>query len=262
MHFSLTNSGRKSPQALRVDMRAVGTALLAGALLAGIPAGAAQAAAAPAKQEKTTAHKPAHAQKHLRAKPKLEKGKRETEKQVAIAPAAPATPPKPSWPVDEAPTPAAVTWDSHGLQVKASNSSLRQILEAVSTETGAKVEGLDNDQRVFGDYGPAPARDVLLQLLHGSGYNVLMLGDQGEGTPRVIVLSARNEAPGTPNHANSAQNAGEEDQEPEEQPSAPLINRPPEPPMNQPQNLTPQQRFMEMEQREQQMLQQQNRPPQ
>lgn len=259
MQFSLTNPGRKSPQALRVDMRAVGTALLAGALLAGAPAGAAQATTAPAQQEKTAAHKPAPPRKHLRAKTKLEKGRRETEKQVAIAPAAPATPPKPSWPVDEAPTPAAVTWDSHGLQVKASNSSLRQILEAVSTETGAKVEGLGTDQRVFGDYGPGPARDVLLQLLHGSGYNVLMLGDEGAGTPRVIVLSARNEGPATPNRANPTASAAEDEEEPQEQP---VINRPLGVPMNQPPSLTPQQRFMEMEQREQRMLQEQNHPPQ
>jgi hypothetical protein len=29
-------------------------------------------------------------------------------------------------------------------------------------------------------------------LLEGSGYNVLMIGDQGEGTPRQILLSSPN----------------------------------------------------------------------
>jgi len=32
---------------------------------------------------------------------------------------------------------------------------------------------------------------VLSQLLDGSGYNVLMIGDQGQGAPRQIVLTAR-----------------------------------------------------------------------
>jgi hypothetical protein len=63
----------------------------------------------------------------------------------------------------------------------ATNSSLQQILSDVSTATGVKVEGTPGDQRVYGSYGPAPARDVLSQLLDGSGYNVLMIGDQGEG---------------------------------------------------------------------------------
>ena len=33
------------------------------------------------------------------------------------------------------------------------------------------------DQRVFGTYGRGPARDVIAQLLDGSGYDVLMIGD-------------------------------------------------------------------------------------
>ena len=47
------------------------------------------------------------------------------------------------------------------------------------------------DERIFGTYGPGPARDVLSQLLDGSGYNVLMVGDRGAGTPRRIVLTIR-----------------------------------------------------------------------
>jgi len=40
----------------------------------------------------------------------------------------------------------------------------------------------------------APARDVLSELLDGSGYNVLMIGDQGQGTPRTLVLTAKGSA--------------------------------------------------------------------
>jgi hypothetical protein len=82
-----------------------------------------------------------------------------------------------------------VVFDSRGLLIVASNSSLTQILKDVSTDTGAKVEGMGADERIFGTYGPGPARDVLSELLDGSGYNVLMVGDRGQGTPRRIVLT-------------------------------------------------------------------------
>ena len=116
-------------------------------------------------------------------------------------PPAPVAPPPPNWPANDLPGAASVVFDSHGLLVVASNSSLAQILKEVSLETGVKVEGMDADQRIFGTYGPGPARDVISQLLDGSGYDVLMIGDRGEGTPRRIVLTARS--------GSAAQNHGE-----------------------------------------------------
>jgi hypothetical protein len=124
---------------------------------------------------------------------------------------------QPNWPVNDKPAPASVTWDSQGLSINAANSSLQQILNDVSTATGAKIEGLNSDERVFGAYGPGQARDVLSQLLHGSGYNVLLIGDQGQGTPREIVLSARQSSPQTPT-ANNPNNNPEEDTDADEQP--------------------------------------------
>lgn len=106
-------------------------------------------------------------------------------------PMAPVAPPPPNWPANDLPGAASVVFDSRGLLVVASNSSLAQILKEVSLETGVKVEGMDADQRIFGTYGPGPARDVILQLLDGSGYDVLMIGDRGEGTPRRITLTSR-----------------------------------------------------------------------
>jgi hypothetical protein len=87
----------------------------------------------------------------------------------------------------------------------------------VATATGAKVEGFDADQRIFGVYGPGQARDVLGQLLQGSGYNVLMVGDQGQGTPRVIVLSSRHA--GTTVQAANAAPDSDEDADTDEQPA-------------------------------------------
>ncbi len=182
---------------------------------------------------------------------------------VPDPPPAPPAPEPPKWPLNESPTPPSVRWDSQGLHVEATNSSLRQILDEVATTTGAKVEGLGPDERVFGDYGPGPARDVLSQILNGSTYNVLMLGDEGQGTPREIILSERTKAgaqqPGQQAHPN-AEDDDAEQPPPQPQPEEPQqVNRPP---MNQPMNqpgvpMSPQQRMIEMQRQQMQMQQQQ-----
>ena len=140
--------------------------------------------------------------------------------EVAALMAMPPMPGTPIWPANQRPRNASITWDSHGLFIDASNSSLQQILKDVATVTGATVEGMDADQRIFGTYGPGSAHDVLAELLQGTSYNVLMIGDQGEGTPREIVLSARNAAGKTTVAANSTQSS-EEDADTDDQPQAP-----------------------------------------
>ena len=165
----------------------------------------------------------------------------------------------PHWPANDHPVDATVTWDSQGLSIQAANSSLQQILDEFSAATGAKVEGLGTDQRVFGAYGPGLARDVLSQLLQGSGYNVLMIGDQGQGAPREIVLTPRQAGdtqPAKPTQSNPA----EDDADVEEPPQpTPAPNRPgfnPGAPIN------PRDRMQEIQQRRQQMEQnQQNGQP-
>jgi hypothetical protein len=163
--------------------------------------------------------------------------------QIQSAPASGTTPASgtapaetPRWPVNQAPTPAAIKWDNQGLQVTAANSSLRQILTEVATRTGARLEGLASDERVFGQYGPGEARDVIAQLLHGSGYNVLLIGDQGQGTPRQIVLSRRSAAAGAQPGASNDSQDSEDDTEPasDDQPEP----QPP-PPAAQPQRRMP-----------------------
>ena len=159
----------------------------------------------------TRAHKKAHSHK----RPVAAKAESPTSP-AAVAPATPPEPELPKWPANEKPVPATVTWDSQGLRIDAANSSLAQILHDVATATGAKVEGFDSDQRVFGAFGPGPARDVLCQLLQGSGYNVLLIGDQGQGTPREILLSLRHA--GTATAAVNPAPARDEDIDTEEQP--------------------------------------------
>ena len=126
-----------------------------------------------------------------------------------------------------------------------------------------RVQGLTGDERIFGVYGPGLARDVLSQLLQGSGYNVLMVGDQGQGAPRQILLSSRNAAnalAANKSNANSDDDSADNDAEeqPQPQPQAPPTNfRPAFGPGASPRS--PQQIMQDMQQRQQQM--QNNQPP-
>jgi hypothetical protein len=142
-----------------------------------------------------------------------------------------------------------VAWDSQGLRIVASNSSLAQIMKDVCARTGAQLEGMGQDQRIFGVFGPGPARDVLAQLFDGSGYNVLMIGDEGQGTPRRIVLSARptgtapSAGPGTSNDEET--DAEPQPQQPEPQPAP--VREPPAGMPVRPQTMPP-----DIQQRQQQ----------
>jgi hypothetical protein len=188
------------------------------------------------------------------------------ENQAAPSP----EPEAPKWPVNDAPSKPDVTWDSTGLKIEANNASLHDILNEVAADTGAKVEGMGSDERVFGEYGPGNTRDVISQLLHGSSYNVLMIGDQGAGTPRQIVLSTRRAGANQPQaNRNMPQDQPDEDipDQPEDNDQSgqqPIINgRPPMPMVPQgPPGIqpgppgaprTPQQVLQELQQRQQQI---------
>ena len=153
---------------------------------------------------------PAHQAAPARAHGRKAHGKAAARKAAVTAPepplASPPAPIRPNWPVNDHPTPAAVVWDSSGLSIKANNSSLQQILLEVQTETGTKVQGLGPDERVYGVYGPGLARDVLSQLLEGSNYNVIMIGDLGKGAPRSILLSPHTPGGAAPPSAPAASN--------------------------------------------------------
>jgi hypothetical protein len=187
----------------------------------------------------TPPHKPLHSHEHLSAV-------HSQTLQAAPVPVAPSAPELPRWPINEKPVQAFVLWDSHGLRITAQNSSLQQILQDVAAATGAKVEGMGADERVFGVYGPGQVRDVLSQLLEGSGYNVLLVGDQGQGTPRQIVLSTRSTGP-APAAIKSAQaTARKEDGDADDEPSSPDVN-----PGADGLPRTPQQLMQEIQQRRQ-----------
>lgn len=128
--------------------------------------------------------------------------------------------------------PAEVIVNPGTLAIKADNSSLSQILQQISAATGMKVEGLGQDERIFGNYGPGDPREVLLSLLEGFRYNVLMIGND-KGVPRELSLSQRSAASTLASAAPARNNREQEDDEIEQEPpqtppeQAQPVNQPP-----------------------------------
>jgi hypothetical protein len=254
-------------------MRAIGPAIVALTAALCAPLLFAQDQMPPETAAPPTAS-PAASRRHARPSPSVPAVAAASPAQAApqtAEQAAPAAAPTPQWPINEQPAQPVVTWDSHGLSIDAANSSLQQILKAISVATGAKVDGMTGDQRVFGEYGPGQARDVLSQLLQGAGYNVIMIGDLGQGTPQQILLSVRRAGDGNNagngNQSNSNDDDSADNDADDQQPVQPVM-RPGFPggfPRTPQQMLEERQRMMqERQQQIQQQLQntQQNNNPQ
>ncbi|HEY4045249.1 MAG TPA: hypothetical protein VGM27_00155, partial [Acidobacteriaceae bacterium] len=107
--------------------------------------------------------------------------------QSPAAPAAPAALP-PSLLQDPA-KPAQVQFTGGTLSIQADNCSLQAILQLLSSQSGMQIQGLGQDERVFGNFGPGTPREVLSDLLNGTPYNLLMVGDLSNGAPRQLILS-------------------------------------------------------------------------
>lgn len=107
--------------------------------------------------------------------------------------AAPAPPP-PSRPYELAPVAPQVTYTGGQLTISANNSTLADILNAVKSRTGAKVDLPPSaaQERVAVQLGPGNPRDVLAQLLHGSPFDYILLGsDQDPNAVTQIMLTRR-----------------------------------------------------------------------
>jgi hypothetical protein len=192
---------------------------------------------------------------------------------TAVAPTASTVKPQPSQPeVEPAPpqavppsllnqpaAPAEIRFTTTSLFIHAQNSSLNDILHAISSQSGMKIQGLGGDERVFGNFGPGQPRDVLSQLLNGTPYNVLMVGDLSNGAPRQLVLTPAAQAPAM-EADNSAQQASANDKSDSDDESTDE-NAPGQeiPKMRNPQGIrSPQQIYQELQRmREQQKQQQQ-----
>jgi len=99
-----------------------------------------------------------------------------------------------SLPLDQMPaSPPEVQFHQGQLTIKASNSTLGDILRAVCRETGASIDVTgDATERVVGRFGPGPAPDVLVSLLNGSHFNYVLLGSaQNPFALSRIVMTSR-----------------------------------------------------------------------
>ena len=191
------------------------------------------------------------------------------------APATPSAARVPSSLLDQSPAPPVVDFAAGRLTIRASNSSLRAILDDLETRTGTRVEGLGRDERIFGVYGPGNPQDVLSSLLDDSGYNVLISGRKADGSPREVVLSARAAGSATASapQAGARTQAADEDDESdgaENTPALPPAAFTPPPPQQQPnqpagtpqQVKTPQQMLEELQRIRQSAQPQQGAPQQ
>jgi hypothetical protein len=112
-----------------------------------------------------------------------------------------------------------------------------------------QIEGLGADERVFGTFGPGAPRDVIADLLNGTAYNVVLLGDLNNGAPRQLILTPASRSGAAPAPATAAQaNNDDAANEPEPEPPPPEPQQPPPtPPPGTPGVRTPQQLFEQLQ---------------
>jgi hypothetical protein len=87
-----------------------------------------------------------------------------------------------------------VLFQSGSVSIQSKGGSLSQILHEISDASGMQMEGMKEDEQVFGNFGPGEPQEVLSALLNGSRYNVVMVGRLSDGAPRILLLSGRNDA--------------------------------------------------------------------
>ena len=158
---------------------------------------------------------------------------------------------------------AQIVFTGDTLSIRADNSSLAAILHQVAGKSGMQIEGLSGDERVFGTFGPGAPRDVLADLLNGTSYNLVLLGDLGDGAPRQLILTPATHAGAAPPQPAPTTTIDEAANEPEPEVPPPQPEVPPAgttPPPT-PGVKTPQQLFEQL-QRMRSAMQQQTTTPQ
>jgi hypothetical protein len=91
------------------------------------------------------------------------------------------------------PGPVIVNYQGDQLMIEAHNATLDSVLRAACYQTGTAVDiPASANERVFGVFGPGPAREVFASLLNGARFNYVMLGSASDGTKVVrLTLTAR-----------------------------------------------------------------------
>lgn len=98
------------------------------------------------------------------------------------------------------------------LTVDAKNSSLNGILREIGRQTGMKITGGVQEDRVFGVYGPGAPAEILATLLDGTGSNMLLVQSLDQA-PTELILSPRHGGV-TPPDPNAGQGQDEDAQAP------------------------------------------------
>ena len=205
--------------------------------------------------------------------------KKAKKPQLPPLPSGPTGVPVPQIPLDSmAPVAPQVSYQDGQLTIIAPNSTLGDVLRAVRKQTGAEIEIPEAKERVVTHLGPAPASEVMAELLNGSRFNYILLGSPDDShllTKVVLVPKSGPENAGSNNpggqqqaaiaqppvqqemspdandaeaaEENTDENADQVAAEPEQPAAAP----------DQPGVKTPQQLLQEMQQRQLQMQQQQ-----
>jgi hypothetical protein len=187
--------------------------------------------------------------------------------------------PVPQVPLDSLPAVAPqVTYEDGLLTIVAPNSTLGDILRSVRKHTSADIEvPATASERVVTRLGPAPAREVMAELLNGSRFNYILLGspEDANALTRVVLVAKTGPDNPSPQPAQAAENTPGNPAAPALQPPAPdapeaeaAEDTPDDsaeqnsaeaeqPAADQPGVKTPQQLLQEMQQRQLLMQQQQ-----
>jgi hypothetical protein len=196
--------------------------------------------------------------------------------------------PPPETPEQQAPTAPRISYQNGLLTVESTNSRLADILNGIRSRAGIQFEGIQGaSEKVAAKLGPAPANEVLTNLLRGSRFDYIIIGhpDNPALVERVILSPSSNPGaagvvagqPATPGRPGAVQPGGNDEEESlgeeavnEEAPSAP-VRQPglPSPQFGQAapnagQNTgqkTPQQLLEELKQLQQQQQQQNQQNP-
>src|ERR1051325_864784 len=128
----------------------------------------------------------------------------------------PPTPPPPSRPYELTPAPPQVTFSGGQLTISAPNSTLADILTAVRSRIGTKVDFPSSaaQERVALQLGPGNPRDVLSQLLHGSPFDYILLGSEQDPTAVMQVTLTRRQPAATAVASGGSQNPAPSQPEP------------------------------------------------
>lgn len=182
--------------------------------------------------------------------------------------------PLPLTPEQMAPNPPKIVYQNGLLSVESVNSRLIDILNGIRSKAGIQFEGIQALQdRVAGKFGPAPADEVLTNLLQGTHFDYVIIGSPENPSlvQRVLLTPNTNSASSAPaaspnqeassdedDNSEDAQETPEQAQTPEQIQQPGAVAHPPNAP-NGPK--TAEQLLQELKQMQQNQQNQQNLPP-